>query len=196
MPGRPRSTEIPCPNCSKKAWFVEVSHDVPHFGRTLFTTVDCPHCGFRLSDVLPAEFHDPTCFTAEVKKPRDLETKIIRSSSGILKISKLGVSVEPGNAAEGFISNVEGLLDRVEAALKAIAFDAGSPARKAAEKKLKQIQRARQGKLAFTVTLSDPFGNSGMVGFHVKQRKLSASEVKKLQTGLSVLELRPRPEAN
>ncbi len=181
---------IACPNCGKPAVFVESAHEVPHFGRTIFTTVDCRACGFKLNDVIPGEFKAPGAFSVEVRKPKDLETKIIRSGSGTVRITKLGVLIEPGMAAEGFISNLEGLLDRVEGTVKSFLFSGDEPDRRKAEKKLKQLRLAREGKLAFQVSVLDPYGNSAIIGPGVKQRKLSAAEVKKLKTGMTVLELR------
>ncbi len=192
----PRTIPIPCPQCGKQTVFVELSHEVAHFGRTILTSIDCKACGFSLHDIIPADFKAPSAFSIEIRKPKDLETKVIRSSSGTLKVSKLGITIEPGSAADGFISNIEGVLDRVQSALNAILHTPDDPARKAAEKKMAQLQRARAGKLAFKVELLDPHGNSALIGPRVKQRKLSAAQVKKLKTGLMVMELRPRRKVN
>lgn len=185
-----KSISITCPNCSGQALFVETLHPIPHFGNAILTTVDCRNCGFKLNDILPAEFKEPAAFFVGVRKPKDLETKIVRSSSGTVKISKLGVTIEPGMAADGFISNLEGLLDRVEAALKAFLFSPDATDKKNAEKKLRQIRAAREGKLAFKVEVLDPYGNSALIGPNVRQRKLSTAACAKLRSGMPVLELR------
>ena len=47
-----------------------------------------------------------------------LSVRIIRSSSCTIRIEKLGLEVDPGGATTGYVSNVEGVLNRFEGAIQ------------------------------------------------------------------------------
>ncbi len=168
---------IDCPQCGKKAVMSNLVRPVPNFGKTLFTTLSCRHCGFRLSDVMPAEFHEPKKYFLKVDSSKKMRARIVRSSSSTIQIPELGIEIEPGPISEGYISNIEGLLDRVEAVLKAVPK---------AKKQLEEVKAAKDGKKKFTVKLLDPFGNSALLGDGVKETKLSKDEIDSLKTGINV----------
>ena len=44
----------------------------------------------------------------------DLAIRVVRSMSASIEIPELGVRIDPGPACQGFVSNVEGVLDRIE----------------------------------------------------------------------------------
>ena len=71
-------------------------------------------CGFRHSDTILLTQKEPVRFTLQVTSIEDLDARVIRSSSGTIRIPELGVDIEPGFASESYISNVEGVLDRIE----------------------------------------------------------------------------------
>ena len=167
-----------CPQCGGKASSVQLAKKIPLFGEALFTTITCEKCGFRLSDVFSVETHEPKKFWAKIS------TKIVRSSSATIRIPELGLSLEPGSMSEGFISNVEGVLERFRGAVQLAKNSAGNAKTNAkAQKLLEKISLAENGKLAFTIELLDPFGNSALLGKHVKSERLSEKEAKKLKTG-------------
>ena len=183
----PVKVAIQCPDCNKSATISEYIKTIPQFGKILISTLKCEHCGFKFNDVMNAEFHGPKKYTAEIKKPADLHTKIIRSSSATIKMPKLGIKIEPGPASEGYFTNIEGLLDRTESALKALGAD--NPAVK---KELKLIARAKNAELKFTIEVSDPFGNSGLVGGNVTEKAMSEKEADRLKTGMGIFELKKK----
>ena len=49
-----------------------------------------------------------------VDSPEDLAIRVVRSMSASLEVPELGVRIDPGPACQGFVSNVEGVLDRIE----------------------------------------------------------------------------------
>ncbi len=176
----PKETSIDCPDCGKKAVMLNLIRDVPNFGETLFTTLSCSHCGFKLSDVMPSEFHEPKKYSLVVDSPEKMRTRIIRSSSSTIRIKELGVEIEPGPLSEGYVSNLEGLLNRIQSVLKAM------PESENAETVGEEISAAKNGKKKFTVELLDPFGNSVLLGKDVKEKKLSEKEIESLKTGINI----------
>lgn len=96
---------------------------------------------------------------------------------------ELGVSIKPGMNAEGFISNVEGVLTRIEDVLRFMTRSVEGRKKQKADLVLKKVQRAREGKLRVTVVLKDPFGNSGIVSKKVKRRRMSTRELDRLKSG-------------
>ena len=182
---------IECPNCGKNAEAKEVEENIPNFGKIAISTLLCSSCGFKLNDIIALEQKDPVIYKVEIKNSKDLETKLVKSSTGTVRIDKLGVCIEPGPAAEGFITNIEGLLERVESAMKVLldSKESGAPdEKKLARKEMERIKGARNPESSYTVMVEDPFGNSALIGQGVEKVKLSDEELKRLQGKVKELE--------
>lgn len=180
--------KVECPVCSKPGLEIrEVPYEVPGFGTMFIISMACPHCGFRHRDVLCLEFGEPKRYEFVVEGPEDLKARVIRSSSATIRIPELGVLIEPGPMAEGFISNVEGVLDRVERAAMMMLHFAEAPSQRArAHEVLAKIWDAKQGRLRFTLIIDDPLGNSLIAPedkSRVKVRRLTEEEVRELKSG-------------
>ena len=190
---------LECPNCGKNARLVEHLQEIPHFGKAIITTLACEKCSYKLNDVMIVNANEPVLYKAEISGKKDLEAKVIRSSTGTIRIDRLGISIEPGPAAEGYITNIEGILDRVESATKALIGSPGTDEAdesKLARKELERIKRARDGEIPFAVIIEDPLGNSAMIGANTKKMKLSPEEIKKLQAQLEGLDSGEEKEAD
>ncbi len=189
---KPKTAVIPCPNCGKSAKISELLRQIPNFGKTLISTLACDNCGFRFNDVMVAEFHEPKAFSVRVEKPEDLNAKIIRNSSCTIKIPELGIEIEPGPVSEGYISNIEGLIDRIEGATKVLvnSFPEDSEEKNEAVRAMDLISKAKIPSFPYTVELYDPFGNSGIIAKNVREIKLSQDQVKKLKKSINVFELK------
>jgi len=179
---------VPCPECSGKAVLRETVEPIPHFGKILISTMKCDSCGYRSTDVMSVELRGPTVFSKIVSKPEDVYSKIVRNSTASIEVPELGVKIEPGPKAEGFISNVEGLLERIETAVGLVARSEKGTKKKNAEKLLAAIAEAKEGRKKITVKLLDPFGASAIIGENVKSRKLSKKEAEGLKKNLMVFE--------
>lgn len=181
--------KVKCPNCDGEAVLSQTVDNVEHFGSMMFSVLKCGYCGFRLSDVMSLAFQSPSSFEAKVSKASDLSIKIIKSSTGTVKIPELGVEIEPGPASEGYFTNLEGLLDRVEQVSRILLNSATKPVEvKAAEKALHKVLKAREGKFKFKVKVLDPFGNSALIGNGVKKRALSEKEAARLKKPLMIVQ--------
>ena len=180
--------EDKCPVCGKEGFELrELPYEVPGFGTMLIISMRCPSCGFKHRDILGLRFGEPTRHEFKVEGPEDLKVRVIRSSSATIRIPELGVTVEPGPMAEAFISNVEGVLERVERVVAMMARFAETPEERArAAEVLARIWEAREGRLKFTLIIDDPFGNSLIAPpdkSRVKVRRLTPEEIRELKTG-------------
>ena len=106
-------TRSVCPLCHKELLTNWVPDNIPFFGEGMHITSIC-ECGFRYSDTLILAQRKPVRYELKIKNQDDLDARVVRSTSGTIRIPELGVDIEPGPASESFVSNIEGVLDRVE----------------------------------------------------------------------------------
>ena len=85
-------------------------------------------------------------------------------------IPELGVRIDPGPACEGFVSNVEGVLERITGVIEGVIACGDETERETGEKFLKSIASVKTGVLPVTLIIDDPSGNSAIIS--EKTRKL------------------------
>jgi zinc finger protein len=108
-------------------------------------------------------------------------------------VPELRVSIHPGLNNEGFISNVEAVLVRIDDAMQFLSRSLATGKKKErADLLLEKAQRAREGKLRFTLVLKDPFGNSTIISEKAKKCRISERELKGLKFGEQVIAARKR----
>ncbi|MBO8174787.1 MAG: ZPR1 zinc finger domain-containing protein [Thermococcus sp.] len=182
-----------CPICGGKNTLkvIQYIHDIPYFGKVMESTIICEKCGYRSADVMILEEKEPKLYTVKVEEEKDLFTRVVRSKSGTIELEELGIKIEPGPASQGFVSNVEGVLERVrETLLMARNFKEQENDKEAVKKideLLEYIEDVKEGRKPLTVKVLDPFGNSALIGEKVKSRLLTKEEIKKLSTGPYVI---------
>ena len=106
---------------------------------------------------------------------------MIKSGTATITIPEFGATITPGPYSEGFITNVEGVLESVEDALTFMLSSADGKRLKKGEKMLKQMQMSRESKPNFTLIIKDPFGNSGIISADpskIEKRKLTKRELR------------------
>ncbi|WP_297475229.1 ZPR1 zinc finger domain-containing protein [Thermococcus sp.] len=178
-----------CPICGGKGTLkaIQYVHEIPYFGKVMESTIYCEKCGYRNADVMILEDRPPKLYTVKVENEKDLFTRVVRSKSGTIELDEIGVKIEPGPAAEGFVTNVEGLLERVkEALLMARSFkesEGDEEAVKKTDEILRYIEDVREGRKPLTVKIADPLGNSALIGEKVKSRLLTQEEIEGLSLG-------------
>ena len=114
------TVEQPCPVCFSENGLTMIAHtsEIPYFGEHTQLTILCPSCGWKHTDFIPAEGKKPGAFSLNINNSEMLSVRIIRSSSCTVRISELGLEVEPGGATTGYVSNIEGVLNRFEDAIR------------------------------------------------------------------------------
>ena len=181
---------IKCPVCGVEgvATAVMKEIEIPHFGNVLETTIHCPKCGFKHSDVIALEHNDPAKYTLKISK-ETLSVRVVRSQSATVTIPEIGVKVEPGPKSEGYVTNVEGILTRFEGAIKkALQLFEDEESQKNAKNTLAEIQELIKGNRSATLIIDDPFGQSNIVSDDVEISEIPEEELQHLKTGFSHIE--------
>jgi zinc finger protein len=181
-----------CPVCNAKITFDWETKDIPHFGEAMVIAGVCESCGFRLSDVILLSQGEPVRYTITIEDAEDLNARVIRSTSGTIRLPELGINVEPGPASDAYISNVEGVLQKV----KGIVAFATKSARDAGVEEntrrgeciLERIEQAMNGIGPLTIILEDPLGNSAIVSEKAVSTRLTPEECEDLETGMIILD--------
>lgn len=181
---------IKCPACGiegvAKSIMKEI--EIPHFGNVLETTLLCPSCGFRHSDVIALDQNDPAKYVLEINK-NNLSIRIVRSQSATVVIPEVGVKVEPGPKSEGYVTNVEGVLTRFEdAVIKALNLFDDKESQTNAKKTLQHIRELKKGNGTATLIILDPFGQSNIVSEKAEVLEIPEEELHTLKTGFSNIE--------
>ncbi len=180
---------IPCPICGRELRITMTTYDTPFFGKVLLTSISC-ECGFKHADSVVAEFREPVRFRIRVCKDT-LFAKVIRSTSGTIRIPELGLEMEPGPASQAFITNVEGVLMRFEEIVEmAKRWNAEDEEKvRICEEILERLRRAMEGEEELTLILEDPLGNSVILSEKAFRERLSEEEASKLKTGMTIMDL-------
>lgn len=164
----------PCPVClAKTLTLTEDSMDVPFFGKTFIFSMSCSSCDFKKSDVEAAEPKDPCKVTFEVTNEKELSTRVVKSSEATVRIPQLKASMSPGAASEGFISNIEGILDRFQKIIEEQRdLSEEDDEKKTAKNLLKKIWKIKCGDIPVTIVIEDPTGNSAIISEKAKIERL------------------------
>jgi zinc finger protein len=101
-----------------------------------------------------------------------------------VKIPELQVEITPGPQAESYVSNVDGILKRVEEATKTLFTLTRDEQQKIRQLNyLEKIRKSREGKIPFTLILMDPHGTSAIIAQNdkkIKKRRLTKREIESL----------------
>lgn len=181
---------IKCPACGIEgvAKSIMKELEIPHFGKVLETTLLCPSCGFRHSDVIALEQNDPAKYVLEINK-NNLSIRVVRSQSATVIIPEVGVKVEPGPKSEGYVTNVEGMLTRFEdAVIKALNLFDDEESQANAKNTLDHIRELKKGNGTATLIILDPFGQSNIVSEKAEVLEIPEEELRELKTGFSNLD--------
>ena len=177
-----------CPSCNCIGLEVaDVEYDVENFGAVLMSVTTCRSCGFKHTDISSLTSHEPTATSLNVRSSGDLRIHVIRGSTATVLVPEFGASIEPGLNNEGFVSNVEGVLARIEDVLRFLMRSLKGPKEHRANLVLRKIERAKEGRLRFTLVLKDPFGNSTIVSGNAKRRRMGERELKRLKFGAQAI---------
>ncbi|OPX73929.1 MAG: ZPR1 zinc-finger domain protein [Methanoregulaceae archaeon PtaU1.Bin059] len=155
----------PCPACGTEIEYLYQTENIPYFFEILLISALCPECGYRLADTQLLKNAEPSRWELSIESPEDLNIRVVRSMNGIISIPELGVQVDPGPACEGFISNVEGVLNRIDRVVESvIGWTEDAEELKNATTLREKIADVKEGKLGVTLRIDDPTGNSAILG--------------------------------
>lgn len=162
-----------CPMCLKNTLtLIESSTDVPFFGEVFLFSMKCSNCNYSKADVESAEEKEPCSYTFEIDGEKDLNVRVIKSSEATVKIPKI-MTIEPGTASDGYVTNIEGLLNRVKEALEsAKELSEEKEDKIAAIKLIKKVNRIIFGTEKIKITIDDPSGNSAIISDKAVKTKI------------------------
>jgi zinc finger protein len=180
-----------CPSCDTESMFTSQNeYEVEHFGAVLISVASCGKCGYRHTDVLTLTEREPIALSARINSLADLNMRVIKSGTATVAIPEFNATITPGPYSEGYITNVEGLLTKIEDALTFMLSTAKGERLRRGERMLKQMRSARDSKPRFTLMIKDPFGNSAIVSPQsgkVKKRRLTKRELVAVKYGQYVV---------
>ena len=166
-----------CPVCGKKSLTLrEAESEVPYFGTLFLFSMECEECKYRKADVEAAHTQEPCRYTFDVESKEDLNVRVVKSAEARVKIPYIG-DIEPGPAAEGYITNIEGVLTRLKEQVEsARESEEDEELKKKAKNILKKIQRVFWGEEKIKVIIEDPTGNSAIISDKAIKTKFSSHD--------------------
>ncbi|MBD3361349.1 ZPR1 zinc finger domain-containing protein [Candidatus Woesearchaeota archaeon] len=162
-----------CPMCMKKTLTLsETKMEVPYFGNVFIFSMNCSNCKYRKTDIEAEEQKEPCKYTFEVSNKKDLNVRVIKSAEATIKIPHIGV-MEPGPASEGFISNIEGIINKFKKQIEQLRDTEEDPAaKKKAKNMIKKLQKVLWGNEKIKIIIEDPTGNSAIISDKAAKKKL------------------------
>jgi zinc finger protein len=153
----------PCPTCNTEIEYLYTTENIPYFSDILIISAICPSCGYKFVDTQMIKHGDSVRYVYRTATQEDLAVRVIRSTSASIEIPELGVRIDPGPTCQGFVSNIEGVLDRIVQAVGSAIIDGDAEERENARLLVEKIARVKSGELSVTFILEDPNGNSAIV---------------------------------
>ena len=153
-----------CPMCKQKTLtLMEDEREIPYFGKVYLFSMTCSNCKYHVADVESVENKEPCKLSVEITSEEDMKIRVVKSSNGTVKIPRI-MTIEPGPAAQGYITNIEGLLNRAKYAIETAKDNAEDKSeQKKAKNLLKKIQKIKWGQESITINIDDPTGNSAII---------------------------------
>lgn len=156
-----------CPMCQKNTLALyETEQDIPHFGKVFLFGMNCSNieCNYKQNDVEVEKQGEPSKIEFTISNPKDLNIRVVKSSEATVKIPQLKMEVEPGVASDGYVSNIEGLLQRFKKILEAERDTAEEDdVKKKVKNLLKKLWRVECGDEELKIIIEDPSGNSAII---------------------------------
>tara|TARA_Y100000741_G_C18248285_1_gene556317 strand:+ start:1420 stop:2031 length:612 start_codon:yes stop_codon:yes gene_type:complete len=185
------SLDYPCPICNSENGLILNVHtsEIPYFGEHTEMTIICNECGWRNTDFIPSEGKKPSLWSLVIDNSEFMTTRVVRSSSCTVRIVELGLEVEPGDNATGYISNVEGVLNRFSDAIAMIQRSAirdgeeGKEKVESCQELIDRISKIKNGDEPVELLLLDPNGHSQILHESATSTDLSEEEIAALATG-------------
>ena len=183
--------KIKCPVCkSSNTQTIQKIIEIPYFPNLWLFTFRCKDCYYKHSDFINLNVSEPMRYIYHADSKEDYTTKIVRAANGTIRIPQLGVIIEPGQNADGFINNIEGILREVQGKAKFLLENEKDDRKKETIKNyIRLIDQYIEQFLPLDIIVEDPFGNSIIVPYDeakLKRIKLSKKEAEKLSTSYYV----------
>jgi zinc finger protein len=162
-----------CPICGEKTLSLfEDEKEVPYFGKVVLFSMNCSSCNYHKADVEALEKNEPSKYTFEISSEEDMKVRVVKSSEAAIKIPHI-TTITPGPASNGYVTNIEGILNRVKKQIE-VARDTAedNDDRKKAKNLLKKLINIMWGRQSQKIIIEDPSGNSAIISDKALRSKL------------------------
>lgn len=163
----------PCPLCHQNTLILaERETEVPYFGKLFLFSMTCNNCKYHKADVEAMEQKEPAKYEFEISSEEDMRVRVVKSSEAVVKLPHLA-TITPGPASQGYVTNIEGILNRVKYQIesaKEMEEDEGE--KEKAKNLLKKITRITWGQEKQKLIIEDPSGNSAIISDKAKKFQL------------------------
>ena len=181
--------DVSCVICGFDKGLSMLAHteEIAYFGEHTQVTLTCPGCGWRQTDFIPAEAREGSCQSYHIDSSDDLQVRVIRGSACTVRLVELDLEVRPGSHSTGYVSNIEGVLNRFQDVIDMVGRQAATEGNEEAISQLTHLTEAmleiREGQRGATLELLDPHGHSMILTDGVETRPLTDDEIEELPTG-------------
>ena len=154
----------PCPLCHEKTLILtERETEVPYFGKIYLFSMTCSNCKYHKADVEATEQKEPVKYEFEISSEEDMKVRVVKSSEATVKIPHV-TTITPGPAAQGYVTNIEGIMNRVKYQVESLKETAEDDEdRQKAKNLLKKLTRITWGQEKQKIIIEDPSGNSAII---------------------------------
>ena len=163
------------------------TEEIAYFGEHTQVTLTCPACGWRQTDFIPAEAREASCQSYHIDSAEDLQVRVIRGSACTVRLVELDLEVRPGSHSTGYVSNIEGVLNRFQEVIDMVGRQAATEGQQDAIAELTTLTEAmleiREGQRGATLEFLDPHGHSMILADNVESRALTSEEIDDLPVG-------------
>ncbi|MEM4260841.1 MAG: ZPR1 zinc finger domain-containing protein [Candidatus Woesearchaeota archaeon] len=170
-----------CPVCHQKTLtLMDSKKEIPYFGMCYIFSMDCSNesCKYHKADIETEVENEPSRYLLDINKEDDMKIRVIKSSTATIKIPHVG-TIEPGPMSNGYITNVEGILNRIKKQTEDIRDnDEDEESRKKAKNIIKKITRIIWGQEKARLIIEDPAGNSAIISEKAIKEKYKPSSSK------------------
>lgn len=160
-----QEVESLCMNCHKNGTTRLLLTSIPYFREIVIMSFECPHCGFKNSEVQPASSiqEKGSRYVLKIENKEDFNRQVVKSEWCICKFVELDLEIP---ASKGQLTTAEGLLSEM---IDDLSMDQEKRKEIQPEiyekidqfiKKVRSYINADEGTLPLTLTIDDPSGNS------------------------------------
>jgi|TARA_Y100000768_G_scaffold277661_1_gene213056 zinc finger protein len=182
--------DAPCPECLEDDALImlAMSSEIPYFGEHTQITVICESCGWKHTDFIPSDGEKPGYSSLIVDNTEKCSARVVRSSACTIRIPELDLEVSPGGSSSGFVSNIEGVINRFEDAVGSIIRGSAEDETvlDASLELLEGLRKMKNGESEFLIELLDPRGRSQIIHDEATIRELMENEKQSLDMGPEV----------
>lgn len=195
-----QAIDIPCPICGAEGSVFMLTHidEIPYFGEHTQVTILCHACNWRQTDFIPAEGKKAGGWSMLIDDEEKLRARVVRSSSCTVSIPELDLQVNPGSSSTGYVSNVEGVINRFQEIINMVERDLVAQFATANDGEKDELMTQMASLQNMTLTLQnigqhdaesitlellDPHGHSMILHEDANERALTGEELANLPVG-------------